>query len=809
MNDLRFAFRQLLKSPGFTLVVGISIAVGIGANAVVFTWIRSTLLNSIPRAERPAELAVLLPEHRTAGLNDTMSLPDIESLSQERSVFAGITASQFGAVQVRHDATIEWLWGQSTMANFFDVLGARPVLGRGFLAGEDRPGAADHVAVISYDLWQRRFQGSPQVLGKLIEINQRPVTIVGVAPPGFVGAMGGLRLDLWVPLSTQYTEAELEPRFRQRSNRWLHTVARLAPGVSHRQANAAVAAISERLGQSFPEANRHTTLRVRPLWESTWGGQSLFLPLLRVLGVVAGLLLLLVIANVANLLLARAQGRQTEMGVRVALGASPLRIVRQLMIESLCLALVGGAGGIALAVWGANALFDLMPTTYLPVGYDVGLNWSVVAVTTVLTLSAGILFGLAPAVQAARTDLNETLKAGARTSSGLGPRQWLRRAFVVGQVGLAFVLLLGMGLCVRSFARARQVDLGVDPRGVWLAGFRLSPHVGDNTEVRSFYQRLQAEAARLPGAESVALADWLPLGFEGGSGVGVKIPGYVPGPGENMSTDISYVSPGYFDVLRIHRVSGRDFSPSDDERAPLVGIVNEKFARKFFGERDPVGLVFNCWRGDVRIIGVVKTGRYRTLNEREQPYVYLSTWQSDVRTLTLAVRTSGDPKQLAQAVERLAVSIHPLASPHAAMTYEDYVAAAFTTPRLAATLLSLLGMLALCLAILGLYAVMSQNVGQRIREMGIRLALGAQPAELRRLIVRQGLWLTATGLLLGSMAGWAMSQLLSGVLVGVSAADVVTWLFVPLLLLGVALATCWLPARRASKVNPMVALRTE
>jgi predicted permease len=589
----------------------------------------------------------------------------------------------------------------------------------------------------------------------------------------------------------------------------LHTVARLAPGISHRKANAAVAAVSERLSQSFPEANRNTTLRVRHLWESTWGGQSLFLPLLRVLAVVAGLLLLLVIANVANLLLARAQGRQLEMGVRVALGASPFRIMRQLLVESICLALVGGAGGIALAVWGANALFDLMPTTYLPVGYDVSLNWTVVALITGLTISTGILFGLAPAVQAAGTNLNETLKAGARTSSGLGPRQWLRRAFVIGQVGLAFVLLLGMGLCVRSFIRARQIELGVDPRGVWVAGFKLSPHVGDSNAVRSFYQRLQYEAARLPGVEQVALADWLPLGFEGGSGVGVKIPGYVPAPGEDMGAGISYVSPGYFDVLHIRRVSGRDFTPADDAQAPLVGVVNETFARKFFGARDPVGLTFNCSRGDVRIVGVVQTGRYRTLNEREQPYMYLSTWQSDVRTLTLALRTAGDPKQLAQPVERVAVAIHPLAAPTAAMTYEDYVAAAFTTPRLAATLLSLLGVLALALAILGLFAVMSQNVEQRIREMGIRLALGAQPRELRRLIVQQGLWLTAAGLVLGGITGFAVSRLLSGLLVGISAADVVTWVLVPLLLLGAAMGTCWVPARRASKVNPMVALRTE
>jgi predicted permease len=621
--------------------------------------------------------------------------------------------------------------------------------------------------------------------------------------------MGGLRLDLWVPLATQFTDAELQPRYDSHGWRWLHTVARLAPGVSRREANAAANAISQRLAQEFPETSRDTLLRVIPVWESTWGGQSLFLPLLRVLAVVASLLLLLVIANVANLLLARAYARQSELGLRLALGASTARMIRQLLTESLLLAALGGAGGVALAIWGASALFDLMPPTYLPIGYDVKMNWSVLATVAGLTLLTGILFGLAPALQAARTNLNETLKAGARTSSGLGPRQWLRRAFVVGQVGLAFVLLLGMGLCVRSFGQARQVDLGLNPRGVWVAGFKLSSHVGDDAAARSFYQRLQTAAASFPGTASAAFADWLPLGFEGGSGAGVKVPGYQPAPGESMSTGVSLVSPGYFDTLQIPMVTGRDFTDADDSKAPRVGIVNEAFARRFFPGRDPVGLTVNLRRDDVRIIGVVKTGKYRALNEPEQPFAYLAAWQNNNRNLTLAVRGSGDPKQLAAGVKQLATSLNPAAAPTAALPYEDFVAAAFTTPRLAATLLSFLGVLALLLAVLGIYAVMSQNVGLRVRELGIRLALGARPRDVQRLILGQGLALASMGLAIGGVTGIAVSRLLGSLLVGVSTADLATWVMVPLLLFTAALATCWLPARRASRVDPIVALRTE
>ena len=490
LAHMKYAFRQLLKNPGLTAVIVISLAIGIGANAVVFSWIRATLLDSIPGAGEPQRLAVISPQHKSGGINDTMSLADIESLAAETNIFAGITASQFAAVTVRLSETPEWFWGQHTLANFFDVLGVRPALGRGFVPGEDQPGALTQVAVISHKLWQERFEASPGVVGRVIEINERPVTIVGVAPEGFKGAMGGLRMDLWIPLATQITDGELKPRYTSRGWRWLHTVARLQRGVSFAQASVAADTVGRRLAQEFPEVSKDSTLRVLRMWDATWGGQSLFLPLLRVLAIVAGLLLLLVAANVANLLLARAQARQRELGVRLALGATAGRVIRQLLTESMLLATLGGLGGVALAIFGVNFLFTLLPPTYLPIGYDLRLNWTLLGVIGVVTLATGILFGVAPAIQASRTDLNETLKAGGRTSSGLSPRHWLRRALVVSEVALALVLLIGMGLCVRSFAKARQVDVGFDPHGVWLAGFRLSPHAGDEAATRQFYQRV-------------------------------------------------------------------------------------------------------------------------------------------------------------------------------------------------------------------------------------------------------------------------------------------------------------------------------
>ncbi len=363
MNDLKFAFRQLLKNPGFTAVAVLTLALGIGANTVVFSWIRATLLDAIPGAARPERLVVLAPQHKSAGLDDTMSLADIETLREATNVFSGVAGSQTDAFPVRIGREIEWVWGQPVQANFFDVLGVRPVIGRTFQTGEDLPGAVENVAVISHSLWQRRFGGSADVIGRVIEVHERPVTIVGVASAGFRGTMGGLGLDLWIPLSVHNISADsLRERAESRSWRWLHTVARLRDGVSPGKAQSAAAAIGQRLARDFPDASRDTTFAVLPVWKSPWGGQEIFLPLLRVLAmvaVVAVLLLALVTANIANLLLARAQSRESEVAVRIALGAAPGRVIRQFLTESLLLAALGGIAGVTLAIAGKNLLLQL------------------------------------------------------------------------------------------------------------------------------------------------------------------------------------------------------------------------------------------------------------------------------------------------------------------------------------------------------------------------------------------------------------------------------------------------------------------
>jgi predicted permease len=809
MSDLRFALRQLLKFPGVSFAITLSLAVGIGANTVVFSWIRATLLEAIPGAARPERLFVLAPQHKSGGINDTMSLADIETLRAATNIFSGIAGSQIDSLPVQIDREIEWVWGQPVQANFFEVVGVRPALGRAFQAGEDLPGATQPVAVISHQFWQQRFGGEPDIIGRVMAVNERQVTIVGVAAAGFRGTMGGLGLDLWIPLSVHVAAADLRRRSESRGWRWLHTVARLHDGVSLAEAQRFAAVVGSRLAEEFPKASRDTTIAVLPVWKSPWGGQQIFLPLLRVLTVVAMLLLALVVANIAYLLLVRAQSREMEVAMRVALGASPGRILRQFLTESLLLAALGGAGGVLLASSGKNLLLQLMPSTYLPIDYSLRIDGLTLVATGALTLLAGLLFGLTPAVRALRLSLNETLKTGGRLTTGPSTRHWLRRGLVVGEVALACVLLLGMALCIRSFQKARFIDIGLNPKNVWLAGFRLSPNAGDGAWANGLFRRLREEASRLPGVEAAALVDWLPLGFEDGSSSGVEIPGYVPQPGESMGVRNGSVSPGYFATMQIPMLAGRDFR-EDDVREPVrAAVVNQAFVERFLSGRDPLGQSFRFWGAEARIIGVVKTGKYRALNETPKPYVYALSETTGLRTPTLVVRTHGAPGTVARSIEKLATSIDPRLTPFAALSYETYMAAALAVPRMAAVLLTALGVIALALAALGTYGVVAHGAQQRRRELGIRLALGARPRDVLRLLVGQGLGLAGLGIALGLGAGVAVAQALAGLLVGVQANDWLAWVGPPALMIIATLLACWLPARRASQLDPVEALRVE
>ena len=532
------------------------------------------------------------------------------------------------------------------------------------------------------------------------------------------------------------------------------------------------------------------------------------LPVLRIcrgrLGVLA------TAANVANLLLARASGRQKEVAIRLAMGAGRGRLIRQLLTESVLLALIGGIAGAVLANWGTGIFEAFLPKTHLPIGFAFKLDGQTLGFTLALTLFTGLVFGLAPALQASRPNLNATLKEGGRTSGATSAHHRLRSAFVVAEIALALLLLVGAGLCIRGFQKARQIDTGLDPRNVLVAGLRIGMHGYTEETGKVFYRQLRERLAAVPGVKEVGLASWLPLGFEGGGSLNVDAEGYARRPNENVSVPYSIISPRYFAAMRIPLLDGRDFTDQDDEKALPVAIVNETMAKRFWAGQNPIGRKFKIWRGTFTVVGIAKAGKYRSLNEQPQSFFYLP-YQQGVWDLNLGVglRTEGDPAAFAGALQREVHALDPRVEVWALLSMTDYVQAAFLAQRITAVLLIALGIVALVLAAMGIYGVMAHVVSQRTHEIGIRLALGARRSDVLKLIVGHGMTLGLIGVIVGLIGALAVTRLLAGFLYGVSPFDPATFGGVSLALGVVTLVACYLPARRALKVDPVVALRCE
>lgn len=807
LSDLRFAWRLLRKNPAFTAVAVLSLALGIGATTTVFGWIESVLLRPLPGVADQGRMVVLVSTRGDTQW-DTVSLPDLKDLAAASDVFAGIVGSQLTPACLTLDAGPLWLYGQIATSNFFEVLGVQPLLGRTFVVDDDATAGGQPVLVLSEGTWRRHFNADPDIVGRAVELNRRSFTIVGVAPEEFRGTMSGLRCDFWAPVEMCREVANFGS-LTNRGDRWLHTQARLQTGVTLRAAQTAASALMERLEETHPNTNRGIHLRVLPVWKAPYGAQMLLLPVLRILIAVCAGVLLIVTSNVANLQLARATARRKEIAIRLAAGTSRLRIVRQLLTESVLLAMLGCAVGVLFAFWGADLLLTFIPRTHLPVEIVTQPDATTLGFSLLLALATGIGFGMAPAWHATRHGLSEVLREGGRGSGGAEHHR-MRAAFVVVQIAFALLLLIGAGLCIKGSERARRVDVGFDPQGTLLAGMRIGMNGYDEAMGVAFYRQLQERLAQQPGVQSVALASWFPLGFEAGPSAGVDVPGYDRRPTDDMSVPYQIVSPRYLETLRVPLLDGRDFADTDDAAAAPVGIVNETMAHRYWAGQNPIGRTFRALGRTITVVGVARAGKYRSLGEPPRPFFYVPYLQGvwDLN-LGVAIRTHGDPREFAPTLREQVRALDAAVGVWTTIPMSDYTEAAFFSQRVTSILLLTLGAVALVLAGIGIYGVMAYTVGQRAPEIGVRVALGASPGHVMALVLGSGFRLAFLGMAIGLAGAALLTHLLAGFLFGVSPFDAVTYAGAAFVVSAATLLASWLPARRALRVDPLDALRGE
>ena len=800
-QDIRFSARMLIKQPGFALIAVFTIVLGIGANTAIFSIVNAVLLRPFPY-QQPERL-VMVGESTGGGGRNAVSYPNFVDWRQQNNVFDAVSVMRSNEnYNLTGVGEPERLQGRLVSAGFFTLLGIKPLLGRDFLPEDDRAGVTPSV-ILSHAFWSRKFGNDVSVLGRQITLNNLAHTVVGVAPVDF---QFGLDADVSVPIGLS------SERFRARgADPGAGVVARLKPNVSLHQAETEINLIYARLEQQYPESNTGRRATLTPLHEFFTG--NVRQPLLILLGSV-GLVLLIACANVANLLLVRASTRKREMSVRVALGASRGRIVRQLLTESLMLATIGAVLGTLLAHWGMRFIVHQLPDG-IPRLNEAGLDLRVLVFTAGVSLVTGLLFGLAPALQASRLNLTDALKEGDRGSSG--GRQRLRSVLVVCEVALTLTLLVGAGLLVQSFRRVLQVDPGFEPQN--LLTMQISASNPDGHQVVSFFNQLQENVGKLPGVKSVAISNGLPLGV-------VNRPVFFiegqprPEKGKEPGGIRYTVSPDYFQTMGIELVKGRVFTTHDTPTTPLTVVIDEALAQHF-GNEDPIGKRFSqssSGTPSYEIIGVVRHVEQDNLDGSaiRTPQFYFSfnqipaeRWPGSVRRVNLLTRTDVDPASLAAAVRGQIASLNKDQAVFNVKTMDQIVSQSLASRRFSMLLLSAFAIVALALASVGIYGMLSYAVAQRTREIGLRMTLGAQAGSVLRLVIGQGMKLALAGVALGLIASLALTRTMKNLLFGVSATDPLTFAGIALLLSLVALLACWIPARRATKVDPLIALRYE
>jgi len=808
LQDVRVGFRMLRRSPGFSLLAILCLTLGIGANAAVFSWIEGILFRPYPLVAHQERLVAVGGTARDEPRGTSLSWPDFQDLQRRCTLCETAFVSKITGTTLSIGDRAERTTGSIVSANYFDAIGVPPMLGRGFLPGEDQGQSAHPVTVISYQLWQGRFRGDPQIIGKTERLDGVLHTIVGVAPEGFYGTFVGWRMNFWVPVSMEDTFEGGGYKLEDRGARWIESYARLKPGVTQQQAQQEFAAISQRLEATYPATNRGRGIKPWPLWQTPFNNAATLLPTLETMLVVVVCVLFIACANVGNLLLVRSFARRHEMSVRLAIGADAARLWQQLLTEGLVLSLFGAAGGLLVAYWCRHALVLLFPARggvqmYLPGELD----WRVLALSAAVCLATTLLMGLVPALQTRKIDLASSMKMEAAGVVGGHGRAWVRSGLVLVQVSLSFILLVGTGLLMQSLLTIRSTSPGFNARGVQYTGIDLVSVGYTPARAQSFQDELLERVGSLPGVESAAFSRMVPLSYVSSATAPVVVDGYTPPPEESPTVDYNEVGQDYFATMGIPLVAGREFTRGDDDKAALAAVVNETMAQRYWNGRNPLGQRLQLKGRWLQVVGIAKDSKYSSVREKPTPFFFIALRQNNLRGGVLNIRTPLAPQTMATALAREVHALDPNIAPYELITMQEQLARSTSPQMVAVTLVGVLGGLALLLSAIGLYGVMSYAVSQSTRELGLRMALGAGASNLLRLVLSRGLALTGAGVVLGAGIALLLTRLLGNLLYKVSPRDPLAFGLALVVMTTAAIAACFVPAWRATRTDPARILR--